>query len=463
MKCEKCGTELKDGDWACYICGEPVRLEGGLEKKREDEPEGGSEGELEGEREGSSEGGLEGEREDGSEGGPVQLVESAEASTQGWRKAVWRWLTTPRHVRRVPRADASPSEGERRMATVRAGAGALKKYGGKAAGQGKRAFKRGKAIWGRIDERGTQFLEGARPSGAQAVASDVSDVGEFHPKDVEEHRTMAVYSYLPLVAIPIVKAHGSRYVRFHVNQGLALLFCEILYLLFCVVASLALSRWFRYAPLVIGVLALLFMVFLVLAVIGMWNAATGRAKALPLVGRMKVWDERGLLAFARFFPDECVESAYLIDYEELYGEGVRGLVFDIDNTLVEHGADASEEARALFGRLREMGFETCLISNNGRERVERFNQEIQTLYLFKAGKPGRSAYLQAMNKMGTDLENTVFIGDQLFTDIYGAKRSGMRNILVEPVGKKEEVQIVVKRRLERIVMYRYGRGKNKVG
>ena len=57
--------------------------------------------------------------------------------------------------------------------------------------------------------------------------------------------------------------------------------------------------------------------------------------------------------------------------------------------------------------------------------------------------------------MGTDQSNTVFIGDQLFTDVWGAKRYGIRNILVKPIYPKEEIQIVLKRYLEKIVLYFY--------
>ena len=44
----------------------------------------------------------------------------------------------------------------------------------------------------------------------------------------------------------------------------------------------------------------------------------------------------------QFYPDEWLDSAYVIDYEQLYKEGYRGLIFDIDNTLVPHGAPADE-------------------------------------------------------------------------------------------------------------------------
>ncbi|MBQ7481294.1 MAG: YqeG family HAD IIIA-type phosphatase [Lachnospiraceae bacterium] len=159
--------------------------------------------------------------------------------------------------------------------------------------------------------------------------------------------------------------------------------------------------------------------------------------------------------FEAFFPDECIGSAYDIDYESLYEQGYRGIIYDIDNTLVPHDAPADERAIGLFGRLSEIGFSCLLLSNNKEPRVKDFADDVGALYIHKAGKPGRRGYLRAMEKLKTDRETTIFIGDQLFTDVYGAKRSGIRNILVEQIDKKEEIQIVLKRVLERIVMRAY--------
>ena len=88
-----------------------------------------------------------------------------------------------------------------------------------------------------------------------------------------------------------------------------------------------------------------------------------------------------------------------------------------------------------------------------------FNEEIQTNYIFNAHKPSTKNYKKGMEIMGTTIENTIFIGDQLFTDVYGAKRAGIRNILVKPIHPKEEIQIVLKRYLEKIVLYFYARSK----
>lgn len=167
------------------------------------------------------------------------------------------------------------------------------------------------------------------------------------------------------------------------------------------------------------------------------------------------------MLFEKFFPDAYVASTYIIPFEKLYEEGYRGVIFDIDNTLVPHGAPADERAKKLFVRLRKIGFDSCLISNNQEPRVKMFNEEIQTRYIFNAHKPSTKNYIRAMEQMGTDRTNTLFVGDQLFTDIWGAKRVGIHNILVRPIYPKEEIQIVLKRYLERIVLYFYKKQRKK--
>lgn len=158
-----------------------------------------------------------------------------------------------------------------------------------------------------------------------------------------------------------------------------------------------------------------------------------------------------------FFPDEIKDSSYNIDYEGLYNEGIRGIIYDIDNTLVPHGAPADLRAIELFERLKRIGFKVVLLSNNKEPRVKMFNDVVKVKYIFKANKPSKTGYLNAMKMMGTDVKSTIFIGDQLFTDVWGAKRCGIRNILVGQIDKKEEIQIVLKRYLEKIVLFFYYR------
>lgn len=165
--------------------------------------------------------------------------------------------------------------------------------------------------------------------------------------------------------------------------------------------------------------------------------------------------------FKIFYPDDYKASTYLIDFEDLYHLGYRGLIFDIDNTLVPHGAPADVRSMALFGRLRDIGFDTCLISNNQEPRVKPFAESVKSKYIFNAHKPSTKNYKKAMELMGTEKDTTIFIGDQLFTDVWGAKRTGIMSILVKPIHPKEEIQIVLKRYLEKIVLYSYKKNKKK--
>lgn len=164
---------------------------------------------------------------------------------------------------------------------------------------------------------------------------------------------------------------------------------------------------------------------------------------------------------SRFYPGEYLDSTYMIDFDRLYEEGYRGIIFDIDNTLVPHGAPADERAIALFAHLKELGYRCVLLSNNKEPRVKMFNDAVHVEYIFKAGKPSVKNYVRAMEMMGTDRSSTLFVGDQIFTDVYGANRAGIRTILVKPIHPKEEIQIVLKRYLEKIVLFFYRRSLKK--
>ena len=124
---------------------------------------------------------------------------------------------------------------------------------------------------------------------------------------------------------------------------------------------------------------------------------------------------------AFLYPDEYLDSTYSIDFDQLYKEGYRGIIFDIDNTLVPHGAPADERAISLFTHLKELGFHCMLLSNNKEPRVKMFNDAVRVNYIYKAGKPKPAGYRRAMEVLGTDTSNTIFVGDQIFTDVCGGK------------------------------------------
>jgi HAD superfamily phosphatase (TIGR01668 family) len=157
-----------------------------------------------------------------------------------------------------------------------------------------------------------------------------------------------------------------------------------------------------------------------------------------------------------FYPKERVDSVYDIPWEDWYRRGIRGVIFDIDNTLVPHDAPADERAMKLFAKFREMGMKTCLLSNNKEPRVAAFAEKVGgTDYIYKAHKPATKNYYKAMERMGTTAQTTLFVGDQLFTDVWGANLAGIYGILVKPIDPKEEIQIILKRYPEKLVLYFY--------
>ena len=147
--------------------------------------------------------------------------------------------------------------------------------------------------------------------------------------------------------------------------------------------------------------------------------------------------------FKIFYPREYYDSTYSIDFKRYYDMGYRAVIFDVDNTLVEHDAPANERSTRLIKCLMDMGFQVCFLSNNDEQRVADFNKNLGAHYIYKAGKPLAKGYRAAMDRMGSDRENTMFVGDQIFTDIWGANNACIRSILVKPIAKREEIQIVL--------------------
>ncbi|MCR5686295.1 MAG: YqeG family HAD IIIA-type phosphatase [Lachnospiraceae bacterium] len=155
------------------------------------------------------------------------------------------------------------------------------------------------------------------------------------------------------------------------------------------------------------------------------------------------------------YPDEWKESPYSIDFDEYSRKGYKGIVFDIDNTLVPHGKPASDDAKELISRLKQIGYGICIVSNNEKERVESFCRELGCEGVWKAHKPDTKGYFKACSAMKLSPASVLCIGDQLITDIHGGNRSGMHTILVNPITRAEEIQVIVKRKLEAPFIFIY--------
>ncbi len=157
-----------------------------------------------------------------------------------------------------------------------------------------------------------------------------------------------------------------------------------------------------------------------------------------------------------FLPDLYLNDIYQITPDLLSKQGIRAVLLDIDNTLVTYDdPKPTQPVLAWFSTLKENGVSIALISNNNRRRVELFNEELKFFATWNSGKPSRRCYRAAMAALASDRTDTAVIGDQIFTDIWSARRLGLFSILVQPIQDKSSLFFRFKRALERPFLRRY--------
>lgn len=158
----------------------------------------------------------------------------------------------------------------------------------------------------------------------------------------------------------------------------------------------------------------------------------------------------------RFYPDIYIDNIFLLPLDEFKKRGIKALVFDIDNTVAPYDmAEADEEMIDFFKFLKKQGYRLCLLSNNNQKRVEKFNEKLETLAVYRAGKPGVKKLENAIFDMGVTKKQTVLVGDQVFTDIYCAHKAGVLAVLTKPICNRDQWMTKVKRGLERKVIKAY--------
>jgi len=151
-----------------------------------------------------------------------------------------------------------------------------------------------------------------------------------------------------------------------------------------------------------------------------------------------------------FKPDIYVDNIFEIDLEYLKKKGIKGLFFDIDNTLEPYATPKpSSKTIDFFNNLIQKGFKVGIISNARLVRAELFCENLNIDYVGKAQKPSKRGYDLLSKKMGIKKNEAAMIGDQLFTDIWGGKSNGCLTILVQPIEGKEPFFVKFKRYLEK--------------
>lgn len=133
-------------------------------------------------------------------------------------------------------------------------------------------------------------------------------------------------------------------------------------------------------------------------------------------------------------PDYYVETIRNIDYDLLYDQGIRNLLFDVDNTIIPYKDKVvPEEVISFMRSLEHKGFKICLVSNSTLERIENIGKIMGLPAIGMAKKPSTKGLQRGISLLGGTKEETILIGDQFCTDLLGAKRLGIKMILVEPI------------------------------
>ena len=159
-------------------------------------------------------------------------------------------------------------------------------------------------------------------------------------------------------------------------------------------------------------------------------------------------------AVRNLFPDRIYSGGiYDIDLNELYAGGIAGIIADVDNTLAAPGSRQPDARMAEWiGAARDIGFDICLLSNSFRRRVVRISTGFGIYAVTNAGKPAGAGFCKAMRLLGMEPSQVCVIGDQIFTDIYGAKRLGITAFYTAPITKREEPTIRLKRIPEKFIL-----------
>ena len=160
--------------------------------------------------------------------------------------------------------------------------------------------------------------------------------------------------------------------------------------------------------------------------------------------------------FKKFYPSMTVENVFQLDENFYISNGIKGVIFDIDNTLVTSDVlKPTDEILEYFEFLKKSGIKIAIVSNNYKERVDLFCSGLDIVYVSRAWKPFKKNLRAVMSTFSLCPNEVCLVGDQIFTDIYGGKRMKFYTVLVTALGKSETRFVAFKRIFEKMVMAEY--------
>ena len=163
----------------------------------------------------------------------------------------------------------------------------------------------------------------------------------------------------------------------------------------------------------------------------------------------------------KFKPTYMIASVEEIPFVLLERDNIKGLIFDVDNTIATMGKGITEGCYKWIKEAKELGYKICILSNSvNLKKVKKIMTDLDVLGLCFAKKPSTKGFEMALSLLDLKKEEVIMIGDQVFTDVLGANRFGIKSILVNPINRKEGPFTLMKRPIEKIILKKLKEEKN---
>ena len=157
-----------------------------------------------------------------------------------------------------------------------------------------------------------------------------------------------------------------------------------------------------------------------------------------------------------FYPRDYFNKISEISLNYLVQNHIKGLILDVDNTLIDYYKNITEDTINWAENLKQNGIKMCILSNsNKKEKVKEVAQKLDIEYSYFAMKPFKNGFRKAKKMLQLENSEIAVIGDQIFTDVIGANRMKMYSILVEPIQEKDIFITLIKRPFENYIKQKF--------
>ena len=162
----------------------------------------------------------------------------------------------------------------------------------------------------------------------------------------------------------------------------------------------------------------------------------------------------------KLYPNLYLTNVKEITLEILKENKIKGLILDVDNTLIDYDKNLIDGAKQWCDNLKRNGIKICILSNTNKiKKVEMVAKILDLEYIYFAHKPNKKGFYKAQELLGLELSEIATVGDQVFTDVFGGNRVGMFTILTKPIDRRDILITKLKRPFEKVVIKKYLKNK----